>query len=52
MEINLFSLGGLSSAAKFEKVDFSHPVIAALERKAAARKRNGSAFTNRQLATL
>ena len=52
MEINVFSPGGLGSAAKFEKVDFSHAVIAALERKALARKRDGKAFTNRQLAVL
>jgi len=52
MEINVFSPGGLGSAAKFEKVDFSHAVITALERKASARTRNAGAFTNRQLAIL
>src|SRR6185503_12373443 len=46
MEINVFSPGGLGSAQKFEKVDFSRAVIAALERKALARKRNDSALTN------
>ncbi|MBA2540753.1 MAG: glutathione synthase [Deltaproteobacteria bacterium] len=52
MELNVFSPGGLGSAAKFEKVDFSHAVIAALERKAAARKQNDGALTNRQLSIL
>lgn len=33
MEINVFSPGGLGSAQKFEKVNFPHAVIAALERK-------------------
>ena len=33
MEINVFSPGGLGSAQKFEKVNFSHAVIIALERK-------------------
>jgi glutathione synthase len=52
MEINVFSPGGLGSAAKFEKVDFSHAVIGALERKVAARALEGRTLTNRQLATL
>ena len=33
MEINVFSPGGLGSAQRFEKVNFAHAVIAALERK-------------------
>ena len=33
MEINVFSPGGLGSAQKMEKVNFSHGVIEALERK-------------------
>ncbi len=33
MEINVFSPGGLGSAQKFEKVNFTHAVLAALERK-------------------
>ena len=33
MEINVFSPGGLGSAQKFEKVNFCHSVIQALERK-------------------
>lgn len=33
MEINVFSPGGLGSAQRFEKVNFTHGVIKALERK-------------------
>jgi glutathione synthase len=52
MEINVFSPGGLGSAAKFESVDFSRAVIEALERKVAARKLGRGTLTNRQLAML
>jgi glutathione synthase len=52
MEINVFSPGGLGSAAKFEKVDFSHAVITALERKVAARKMSRGSLSNRQLSML
>jgi glutathione synthase len=52
MEINVFSPGGLGSAAKFEKVDFSRAVIAALERKVAARGFARGTLTNRQLSML
>ncbi|MDQ3368581.1 MAG: glutathione synthetase [Myxococcota bacterium] len=52
MEINVFSPGGLGSAAKFEKVDFSRAVIAAIERKVAARKLGRGTLPNRQLAML
>jgi glutathione synthase len=52
MEINVFSPGGIGSAAKFEKVEFSHAILDALERKASARQRNGIALTNRQLSMM
>ena len=52
MEINVFSPGGLGSAQKFEKVDFSCAVIAAIECKVAARKHHTKTLTNRQLAVL
>ncbi|CAN5850954.1 hypothetical protein BH11MYX2_BH11MYX2_07180 [soil metagenome] len=52
MEINVFSPGGLGSAQKFEKVDFTRAVIAELERKVSARRYGDSTLTNRQLATL
>jgi glutathione synthase len=43
MEINVFSPGGLGSAAKFEKVDFAGAVIEALELKAGVRARPSAA---------
>lgn len=52
MEINVFSPGGLGSAQKFEGVNFSRAVIAALERKVqymAYYRRN---FDNVELAVL
>ena len=52
MEINVFSPGGLGSAQKFEKVNFSLAVLEALQRKvdyATVYKRN---FSNVQMATL
>ena len=52
MEINVFSPGGLGSAAKFEKVDFSAAVIEALERKASARAHGRGTLTNLQLSML
>ncbi len=52
MEINVFSPGGLGSAAKFEKVDFSHAVVTALERKVAARALGAGTLSNRALSVL
>lgn len=52
MEINVFSPGGIGSAQKFEKADFAGAIIAALERKAAARKHAAGTLTNRRLAVL
>ena len=52
MEINVFSPGGLGSAAKLEKVDFAAAVIEALERKVSARQHARGTLGNRQLATL
>lgn len=49
MEINVFSPGGLGSAEKFEKVDFTAAVIEALERKASARVHGRGSLTNLQL---
>jgi glutathione synthase len=51
MEINVFSPGGLGSAQKFEKVDFTRGVLEAIEKKVAARNRDKT-LTNRQLAVL
>jgi glutathione synthase len=52
MEINVFSPGGLGSAQKFEKVDFTRAVIESLELKAAARKHAAGTLTNLELAVL
>jgi glutathione synthase len=52
MEINVFSPGGLGSAQKFEKVNFTHAVLAALERKVQYMKFYRRNFSNVELATL
>ena len=52
MEINVFSPGGLGSAQKFEKVNFTHAVIQALERKAQYMTYYQRNFDNVDLATL
>jgi glutathione synthase len=52
MEINVFSPGGLGSAQKFEKVNFTHAVLAALERKVNYMKYYRRNFSNVELATL
>ena len=52
MEINVFSPGGLGSAQKFEKVDFTRAVLEALERKVSAQKHGETKLTNTELAVL
>jgi glutathione synthase len=52
MEINVFSPGGLGSAQKFEKVNFAHGVVEALERKAEYMRFYRRNFDNSELATL
>lgn len=52
MEINVFSPGGLGSAQKFEKVNFSRAVLAALQRKVDYMKYYRRNFSNVELATL
>jgi len=52
MEINVFSPGGLGSAQKFEKVNFTHAVIHALERKADYMAYYCRNFDNMEMATL
>ena len=52
MEINVFSPGGLGSAQKFEKVNFTHAVIEALERKSKYMSYYRRNFDNVDLATL
>jgi glutathione synthase len=52
MEINVFSPGGLGSAQKFERVDFSDAVIRALERKVGFMAYYRRDFDNSDIATL
>ena len=52
MEINVFSPGGLGSAASFEKVDFARGVIEALEHKVAYAQHYRRGSDNRVIATL
>ena len=52
MEVNVFSPGGLGSAQKFEKVNFTHAVIEALERKVRYMSFYQRNFDNIEMATL
>jgi glutathione synthase len=52
MEINVFSPGGLGSAQKFEKVNFSNAVIDALERKVEYMGYYRRNFDNDEMASL
>jgi len=52
MEINVFSPGGLGSAQKFEKVNFSIAVVEALERKVQYMNYYERNFDNIEMATL
>ena len=52
MEINVFSPGGLGSAQKFTKINFSRYVIGALERKVEYVKNYGANFDNVELCSL
>ena len=52
MELNVFSPGGLGRAQKFEKVNFTHAVINALERKVQYSEFYRRNFSNVELAML
>ena len=52
LEINVFNPGGLGSAQLFERVQFTHAVIAALQRKVRYGQAYGRNVSNRELATL
>ena len=52
MEINVFSPGGLGSAQKFTKINFTRYVIEALERKSHYMKAYGRNFDNVDMCTL
>jgi len=52
MEINVFSPGGLQGASELEGVDFSIPVIRAIENKVQYRKEYADMISNKLLATI
>jgi glutathione synthase len=52
MEINVFSPGGLGSAQKFERVDFTNAVVDALERKVGYMGHYHRNFANVEMAML
>jgi glutathione synthase len=52
MEINVFSPGGLQGASALEGVDFSTPVIRAIENKVQYRKEYADLINNKLLATI
>ena len=52
MEINVFSPGGLGSAQRFEKVNFTHAVLHAMERKVQYMTYYRRNFDNAEMATL
>ena len=52
MEINVFSPGGLGSAQKFERVNFAHAVIEAVERKVNYMTFYRRNFDNAEMASL
>ena len=52
LEVNVFSPGNLESCSKLAGVDFSVPVLEAMERKAAIKAEYAKVFDNRHLAIL
>ena len=52
LEVNVFSPGNLESCSALAGVDFSVPILAAIERKVAIAAQDAGAFDNRRLATL
>lgn len=52
LEVNVFSPGNLESCSALTGVDFSAPVLDAIERKVAIAGQYGGAFDNRHLAVL
>ena len=52
LEVNVFSPGNLESCSQLAGVDFSVPILEAIERKVAIADQYVSAFDNRHLAIL
>jgi glutathione synthase len=52
LEVNVFSPGNLHSCSELAGVDFSEPILEAIERKVAIKSQYAHAFDNRHLAIL
>lgn len=52
LEINVFSPGGLGSASRFQRVDYTQPILDAIEAKLAHRARSADPMPNHELAVL
>jgi len=52
IEINVFSPGGLGSASHFADMDFTQPILDAIEAKLEHRKRSADPLSNAELAVL
>jgi glutathione synthase len=52
LEINVFSPGGLGSASRFTGVDFTQPIVDAIEAKLGHRDRSSGVVPNQELAVL
>ena len=52
LEVNVFSPGNLGSCSKLAGVDFSVPILEAMERKVAIAEQYGGVFDNRHMAVL
>ena len=52
LEVNVFSPGNLNSCSRLAGVDFSVPIIEAIERKVAIADEHANSFDNRHLAVL
>jgi glutathione synthase len=52
LEVNVFSPGNLNSCSRLAGVDFSAPIIDAIERKVAIVAQYAHSFENRRLAAL
>jgi glutathione synthase len=52
LEVNVFSPGNLESCSEMTGVDFTAPVLDALERKVTIAKQYNGAFDNRHLAIM
>ena len=52
LEVNVFSPGNLNSCSRLAGVDFSVPILEAIERKVSIAKEHANKFDNRRLAVL